>query len=306
MQKILIPAILAVLMLSCHTNAQNDERTASRHPEFDDYWYAGVAELSSYALTQARYGEYREGTTVMVFVTEPFSRAQQVKLDNPANAGNDEVTVMKLNMTRKFLTGVYPYSMMTSSFVPVSASEYSNAIKVTTTSQEWCGHTFTQLNHQNNQKYKLRQFSYFQSEGDLEKRIEAPWLEDELWQRIRLAPESLPTGKISIFPSTMYLRLSHQPLEAQQATASIQESINGEYAEKAYSMYRLQYADRDMKIYFESAFPYMILGWEETYSAGFGGEGKMTTRARKIKTIKSPYWQKNAVADTVLRQKLGL
>jgi hypothetical protein len=41
--------------------------------DFEKYWFNGEAELSSFQLTQARYGELREGKAVMIFVTEPFS-----------------------------------------------------------------------------------------------------------------------------------------------------------------------------------------------------------------------------------------
>jgi hypothetical protein len=61
-----------------------------------------------------------------------------------------------------------------------------------------------------------------------------------------------------------------------------------------------------MVIFFETDFPYTILGWEETYSAGFGRGGEMTTKAKRMETITSPYWNKNALADTVLRERLGL
>ena len=49
--------------------------------EFKKYWYAGDAELTSYKLEQARYGEIREGTSVLIFVTEPFLPETQVKAD---------------------------------------------------------------------------------------------------------------------------------------------------------------------------------------------------------------------------------
>lgn len=40
--------------------------------QFKDYWYAGKAEITSYKLEQARYGELRDGKAVLVYVTEPF------------------------------------------------------------------------------------------------------------------------------------------------------------------------------------------------------------------------------------------
>jgi hypothetical protein len=264
--------------------------------EFGNYWYQGKAELSSYELSQNRYGELHEGHAVLIFVTEPFSKSQQVKLDKVGTS--DEVTVMKLNMTKKFLTGIYPYSMMMSSFVPVSYDQYPDAIKVTTTSQEWCGHTFTQLNLMGDE-YKVQQFSYFQSEGDIDNNIEKTWLEDEIWQRIRLQPKALPVGDFEILPGTLYLRLAHRPLSPVGVNGQIKSGISGEYSDQPYSAYHLKYPDRSIEIFFTSQFPHRILGWEETY-------GGFTTVARLKDTILEPYWQLNSNSDRKMREKLGL
>ena len=87
--------------------------------EFGDYWYQGKAELTSYDLEQARYGEIHPGHAVLIFVTEDFSRSKHVKLDRPQSAGDDAVKVLKLNFMKKFNTGIYPYSMMSSMFTPI-------------------------------------------------------------------------------------------------------------------------------------------------------------------------------------------
>ena len=61
--------------------------------DFKSYWYAGEAELTSYTLEQARYGELRDGKAVLIYVTEPFLPEKQVK----ANGQNPEnVSVLKL------------------------------------------------------------------------------------------------------------------------------------------------------------------------------------------------------------------
>ena len=52
---------------------------------------------------------------------------------------------MKLNFTKKFVTGIYPYSLMFSSFTPADASR---TLKTTMTGQEWCGEVFSQLNEE--------------------------------------------------------------------------------------------------------------------------------------------------------------
>ena len=295
------------LPLSCgsSSNAEVNSLAVSASPgSFNDYWYNGQAEITSYKLEQARYGEVHAGEAVLIFVTEDFSKSKQVKLDNPSSAVSDAVKILKLNSTRKFNTGIYPYSMMTSVFAPVNMGEYAPALKITTSSQEWCGHTFTQLNL-HNEGYTARQFSYFESEGDIEQEINNTLLEDNLLATIRLNPDVLPLGNISITPSTTFTRLKHAPLEGQKAFAKV--SINPENEEQL--IYSLTYSDleRELKIFFQKEFPFEIQGWEETYTSGWGKSAqKLKTRATKNKSIRLDYWTKNGVADVVLREKLGL
>ena len=144
--------------------------TTPRSKQFDDYWYNGTGEISSYELKQERYGQVRQGDIVLVFVTEPFSQKKQVKLDRPQNAGSDNVSILKLNNIRKFNTGIYDYSIITSTFTPVELEQHPLTLKSTTSSQEWCGHTYTQLNLEGS-KYRLQEFSYFESEGDKDTNI---------------------------------------------------------------------------------------------------------------------------------------
>ena len=181
------------------TIAQESTILASQPvPEFNDYWYKGEAEITSYELEQARYGEIHQGHAALVFVTEPFSKQKQVKLDYPAQNRGDEVPILKLNTTKKFNTGIYPYSMMSSVFAPVDLAQYPHALKLTTSSQEWCGQTFLQLNNKE-QTYEVDARSYFESEGDEQLSLEKTWLEDELWTRLRINPESLPVGTLSMY-----------------------------------------------------------------------------------------------------------
>ena len=273
--------------------------------DFNAYWYAGEAEITSYELEQVRYGEIHKGNAVLIFVTEPFSKSKQVKLDNWRNGGEDNVSVLKLNMTKKFLTGIYPYSMMMSTFTPVSYDQHPQILKVTTSSQEWCGHTWMQLNPEN-ENYRLKGFSYFESEGDVNEQIKCSVVEDELWTRIRLNPSDLPTGEVQMLPSTFHLRLSHQENKVREAMTKLSSILASEYAEQPHQLYEIAYDNRSLKIYFEETFPHVILGWEETYTSGFGNTNKMTTKARRINTIKSSYWNKNSNTDRRIRENLGL
>jgi hypothetical protein len=305
----ILKLLFILFLIGCQTDAKKNEIGFNieniDYNKFNEYWYSGEAEITSYQLQQSRYGEKRDGHAVLVFVTEPFSKSKQVKLDNPNRNPDDKVSVMKLNYVKKFTTGIYPYSMMTSSFVPVSIDKYPDALKVTTTSQEWCGHTFTQINKEDNE-YQFQQFSYFESEGDVDKDLKTSWLEDEIWNRIKINPKSLPTGEIDILPGTMYLRLSHDQTESKTALASLSEVDSSDYFAEKHSVYRLEYEKRSLAIYFDTEFPFSIYGWEENYPEGFGSGDYSKTTARRINSIKSPYWQKNSNVDEQLRDQLGI
>lgn len=263
--------------------------------DFNGYWNQGKAEITTYKLRQARYGELREGNAVTVFVTEPWNEEAQVKSDRQG-----DFQVMKMNMTKNFVTGIYPYSMMTSSFTPVDEKN-GRIQKVSTTSQEWCGHSFHQLNRRAEGLF-FQGFSYFESEGDSEENLGNILLEDELWSMIRLKGDQLPTGEMNMLPSTMYLRLSHLEPKALRAVASL--SDNGRLMS-----YSVQYPEiqRSISINFKSTFPYTIESWEEVYRDGFGSNAReLTTTATLISREMMDYWNKNSNADRYLRKELGL
>lgn len=269
--------------------------------EFVSYWYAGVAELGRYELEQARYGEMHQGDAVLIFVTEDFLADAQVKLESEP-AGRPAPSVLKLNMTKTFLTGVYPYSMMMSVFTPVDRASWPATLKVTTSSQEWCGHTFTQLNRLAD-AWRVRQFSYFEKEGDVDREVEADFLEDEVWTRLRIDPASLPLGEVTVLPGTLTARLrhtEHTPVAAEARRLEIPESEEWGEMER----YMLEYANppRTLMIDYQKSFPHRIISWSETYN-DFGTVS--TTTARLADTLRLDYWSRHDVADSVWRKKLG-
>ncbi|TDI78598.1 MAG: septum formation inhibitor Maf [Caldithrix sp.] len=297
--KFIFVLILALNLSNCSSVDSKENKTASRDRDaFNKYWYAGKAEITRYALDQARYGEIRKGDAVLIFVTEPFLTDKQVK--HEFGDSKNSVSVLKLNSIKKFYTGIYPYSMMTSVFTPVAVSKQPT-LKVTSSSQEWCGQTFMQLNNREG-KIEALLHSYFQSEGEQNFKLDAALLEDEVWTRIRLAPESLPTGKIEIIPGLQFARLRHTPLKVEKATAKL--STAGEL-----QVYTIEYKKlkRKLVIKFEKDFPHRIIAWEESQMSGYGPSAKMlTTRAVKTHSILSDYWSKNRLSDSHLKDELGL
>lgn len=262
---------------------------------FKDYWYAGDAEITSYKLQEARYGETRDGEAVLIYVTEHFLPEVQVKADA---SHPDNVPVLKLNATKNYLTGIYPYSIMTSTFYPVHDNQH--AMKVAFSSQEWCGQMYAQLN--NREKFDVMSHSYFEGEADQEMQLEKTILENELWNKIRIDPAGLPVGDFDVIPSLEYSRLSHKELKAYKATLSLSEAEGN-------TTYEINYPElkRTLKINFATDFPHSVEGWSETFTSGFGEKAKqMTSTATIMKTLKSPYWQQNGNKDLSLRDSLGL
>ena len=275
--------IITITFGACHAPEQTETAQASfvsqRMPNnFGAYWYQGEAEVNSYALQQSRYGEERSGDAVLVFVTEDFSKSKQVKLDYSGQAGGDKVSVLKLNAIRKFKTGIYDYSMMESVFTPVDLKTYPHTFKTSTTAQDWCGHSFTQVNLQD-KGYQVTEFSYFESEGDQTVKIGKVLLEDEIWTRLRINPSSIPEGQVEVLPAAFHSRLAHLKIEPKQARISIQEG-------EEYSLLQLDYLhlERSLSIQFETAFPHKIISWKEN-----NGRRGITTGKLK-KTLKTAYW----------------
>lgn len=259
--------------------------------EFKKYWFAGEAEITSYRLNQSRYGENRDGHSVLIYVTESFLPKVQVK----ANSQDDSnIPVLKLNATKKFNTGIYPYSIMESTFYPLTNNEH--AMKVSASIQEWCGHVYMQLN--NKSGYEVESHSYFAGEADAEFELEKDYLENEVWTQLRINPDHLPTGEIKMIPSLEFFRMAHLKISPYSAKAEF-------YRDGDLNVYKITYPvlKRNLKIYFEPVFPFKILKWEETIER----KGKkLTTSAVKMEEIKTSYWNKNSNKDLPLRNKLNL
>lgn len=285
--------LLVLLWSSCTTK----QRTDIDFKEWGNYWFQGKAEISSFQLSQHRYGESRDGQAVLIFVTEDFSRKKQVKLDKPEEAGKDKISVIKMNQTRDFITGIYPYHMMLSAFTPTK--EASQGIKFTASVQEWCGQTFTQFNYSGKDSYKGKLYSYFEQEGDQSLSLSG-LMEDDLWNLLRINPNQIPLGSAKVIPSLFYQRLSHRDFSTEEAFISIKD------ISERRSQLEVVYAKgfRELRIDFEKSFPYQIMGWEEVNIRGNGQKEVTSAKRMAIKT--TDYWKLNKVEDEYLRQELQL
>ena len=270
---------------------------AEKDSLFNAYWYADKAEIKTYNLTQARYGEFHQGKATVIFVAQPFSKKKGVKPNSYKNT-KDHIPVLKMNLLKKFGTGIYPYSMMLSTFTPIK--EEQGLVKASATGQEWCGHIFSQMNKRGNQ-YDVVSYSYFEQEGDRQFKLSDIFTEDEIWSRIRIDYQKLPIGKIEIIPGLYYTRLEQHEFEPEKAEAKL---IEGEDK----SVYSLWYPEkkRRLEITFDTKFPHEISMWEETYADKRAPNKTLTTTAVLDQSMNIDYWNYNAAKHEDLRKELGV
>lgn len=255
---------------------------------FKNHWFDGFAEISSYELTQSRYGQQRIGKAVLIFVTEDFLAKEQVKANQKSKT---TIPVLKSNRTKNFLTGIYPYSIMSSSFS--SLRKKHPLIKTVASIQEWCGQSYLQLNAREKEN-TLISHSYFEGEADQNLTLPKTISEDELWNLIRFNPKNLPVGEFYLLPSLEIIRLNHIEPKAVKATASLQAGN--------YTLY-IPSLQRSLSIQFDPNFPYTIEGWEEKYD--HKGE-QYTSTAKRIHTERRQYWQENNNASVRFRAPFKL
>jgi len=303
--KILCLVSFAILMSSACTSPEKEstlENNSNKikvpirnlNQDFKDYWFSGKAEITTYQLSQVRYGELREGTAVNIFVTEDFNPIEQVKT---TNSSENSIPVLKLNNTKKFITGIYPYSIMNSTFSPLTTKQHP--LKISSSTQEWCGQIYMQLN--NADKFNIISHSYFEGEADQQVSIQKTILENEIWNLIRINPEELPRGELMMIPSFEYFQLDHKEIKSYKAIASLT-------SKDSLYIYSLHYPGlpRQLSIFFNNSFPYEIEKWEESSFSSSGDTLGLKTIATKIKRIQTNYWAQSSNKDKLIRSSIGL
>ena len=289
--------LLGFFLFGCAPAAeQPPEAIQVDFEKLKNYWYGGKAELTKYNLRQARYGEVHEGHAVLIYVTENFLADAQTKQE----FGSDEAySVLKLNATKKFLTGLYPYSTMASVFTKMDRADPVTT-KISFSAQEWCGHAYMQLNRRGGE-LQGTVHSYFQRVGDQNFSLPDALTEDGIWTLMRIAPDQLPTGKITLVPSLEHQRMNHSGPETATAEASLAVTTDPEMGDGNMFAYKLVYeAGRTLTIFFQQEAPYAVKGWREDL-----GRGLVTTAIASDQMI-TDYWSKNRNADRELRRQLGL
>ncbi len=261
--------------------------------QVQNYWFNG-AEITSYTLSQSRYGENHPGNVELIYVTEPFLTNQQVKNESGKSGRGPSADVLKLNSMSTFNTGLYSYRTMASTFRPLDLENFPFALKSTTSIQDWCGQSFTQMNFDRDSwKNEIR--SYFEKPADVNRILRLAPLEETLWITLRLNPKALPVGKFRSIPAATFLRFHHLATGPYQTIAK--RSNNG-----SRSTYTLRYPSlqRVLTIVHDTKFPHVIRSWKDTTPDG------TTTATFKRQLQQVPYWNLNKPSDAALRKRLAL
>lgn len=155
---------------------------------------------------------------------------------------------------------------------------------------------------------EVQLFSYFMNDGDNKIELEGDFLLDEIWNKLRIKPDILPSGGIELISEFQFMRIKHREFQLEKATATFTSLENDSVPDKSLKAYTIDYKDfnRKLEIVFENAFPHSILEWSETGDAGFGKTGSLTTTAKRTHVLNAPYWSQKSVADSIMRKQLGL
>ena len=273
-------------------------------PDFWKHWGDGQAELSGYRLKQPRYGAVRDGTAVLIFVTEDFSDSLRVKADPGKHPKTDVYPVMKLNEVRDFQTGIYHYDVMTSVFARVAAGW--PIAKVSFSSQEWCGLVYHHLTPRGGRVPGIFH-SYFDGEADGSDDLAMPAdgvFEDVLpillrgWQGELLKPGQKKS--VPFLPSLLSSRLGHKPLawgRAEIARAAAVETVTtpaGPFRATTWTV--AQEGGPTTTLQFEADPPYRLVRRTST-----SGEEAVLLGSTRL-----AYWKLNAPGGEKHLRALGL
>jgi len=298
-------ALSLVFITACEAQNRQSPNYGNR---FWKLWGDGNAELAGYDLTYLRYGKLRQGTAVAIFVTEDFSDTLRVKADPGKHPKSDVYPVLKLNLMQDFPTGLYDYSLMTSTFVKANGdADAGLPVKVSFSAQEWCGHVFAHLLF-GNKEIDLTSHSYFDGEADQQQKLNLPTggiSEDALfhWARGLASPVLKPgeSMKIKLLRSLAHSRLNHQPLQWVDATLHFDpKPTTVPVAAGTFEVDRLTCTlanGMSWTFYIDRKDPYrMIVQWETSE----GEKGSL------IKSKRLPYWKLNDNGDESILSQIGL
>ena len=230
---------------------------------FSDYWKNGKIETTKYELKEDSISVGEGSLTFNIDYIEGVNKT-------------DSIQVLHSDFTGKIHKENYDYSAMTSTYLPLNLTLRPHAMKVINSVQEPEGNSFLALS-QIPKSYEIESKNTFKEKIKEHFIVERKNLEDELWAKIRMNPNDLPTGDIEIIPSFAYWQSVRKSPNIYEAKAELKDYIGTEFTGNKLQLYTLDYPNlkRNLSIVFESDFPFEIVGWKRV------SDGKVAIGVRK-------------------------
>ena len=259
--------------------------------EFWSHWSDGNAEVNRYILTQPRYGSQRSGQLFLIYVTEPFSKSLHVKVNAYDPQNTDHTIALKLNIVESWQTGIYDYRLMTSQFFDAATS--LSPLKISFSSQEWCGITYEE-SHWTQDQLSIRGQSYFEGESIDQQFSNELRSSDQLLVYLRGlmsgGPQTIDNFSLSLLESARQRFLSHRPptiYQGQIQKQAIRHQVTslGTVKVQPFSYQRPNGVSCTVDV--ELALPHRIVAW-----ACEDGE-----KALLESSMRTPYWRHTRPED---------
>jgi hypothetical protein len=230
---------------------------------FTDYWKNGKTEIIKYELKEDSISVGEGSLSFNIDYVEGINKT-------------DSIQVLHSDFMGKIQKENYDYSAMTSAYLPLNLTLRPHAMKVINSVQEQTGNSFLELS-QIPKSYEIVAKNTFKEKTKEHYILERKNLEDELWTKIRMNPNDLPTGDIEIIPSFAYWQSVRKSPNIYEAKAELKAYVGTEFTGKKLKIYTLDYPDlkRNLSIVFESDFPFEIVGWKRV------SDGKVAVGVRK-------------------------
>jgi hypothetical protein len=230
---------------------------------FIDYWKNGKIEITKYELKEDSISVGEGSLSFNIDYVEGVNKA-------------DSIQVLHSDFIGKIHKENYDYSAMTSTYLPLNLTLRPHAMKIINSVQEPLGNSFLELS-QIPKSYEIIAKNTFKEKTKEHFILERQHLEDELWTKIRMNPNDLPTGDIEIIPSFAYWQSVKKSPNIYEAKAELKDYAGTEFKGKKLKIYTLDYPDlkRNLSIVFEGDFPHEVLGWKRV------GDGKVAVGVRK-------------------------
>ncbi len=230
---------------------------------FTDYWKNGRIEITKYELKEDSISVGEGSLSFNIHSVEGVNK-------------NDSIQVLHSDFAGKIHKENYDYSAMTSAYLPLNLMLRPHAMKVINSVQEPAENSFLELS-QIPKSYEIASKNTFKEKTKEHFILERKNLEDELWTKIRMNPNDLPTGDIEIIPSFAYWQSVRKSPNIYEAKAELKDYAGTEFTGKKLKIYSLDYPDlkRNLSIVFEGDFPFEIVGWKRV------SEGKVAVGVKK-------------------------